>query len=755
MADYSIKSGADSQKDGTLKNDDEATWLIARNATNATNPSLNGIGMQIGSDDWPCIYRAFLWFDTSVVGSAQNITEAKLYLKAYTLPADKDFDIVIQKGIEENGNPVVHHSPCVAGDYNRTLVAGDGGSINTSNLIVDTFVCFTLNSVGRNFIRKGAGAITKFCLRSRDDIDGVPPENFYEYVEIHNGNTETESLKPYLEITIGPAINATGKASITSLVETILTKPSIINIKAERDSTQTAVKLYGEILETDVNITERGFEYLIQDGEPGEEDTGIKVIDEKPGHIEYWDIGEYWVYEYKGNEVDFEDRLYNQEENTIWWFRAYYKDSGENKYTAEKWMKNVPSTTTSECTEVGAQEAKGNGEVIDLGANKVTKRGFRIIKEYSGDMWGANKYRADGFTSELERVTTYDANGMINGFIWQGILYRDSLHEDSGGYELGVYEKILGGGFFDEGFGIYLKSNDKLKVVAIAENGLGMGFGEEVDLETGRLILFSDDKIVSEVSAEKTVTLGTISGGAIITRVGIRLGRTMGCNEIHVYEDGSWGTGQSITFFITDFVPGDSYYEMPYIVIDYGDHKEEVLAIPDYRDPERLEEWLDDFPILEIPEVWEEDELDSIIIDSSVGDISYRTIIREIKCARISDQSLIDRYGRRRSQTLDNHLIQSRNNCKIIVNDYIERFQILKLKIVIDYDIPIPFEREDVILLGDGKERYQEDGQGLIACKADGEGEILQQEFILTKIRKIDGRYESAKETILSLELEV
>ena len=747
MADYTIKSGAGANKDGTLKNDQESTWQIARDAANATNTGFfNGGGMQIGSDDWPCIYRAFLWFDTSVVGSAQNITEAKLYLKAYTLPADKDFDIVIQKGIAENGNPVVHHSPCVAGDYNRTLVAGDGGSINTSNLIVDTFVCFTLNSAGRNFIKKGAGAITKFCLRSKDDIDNIPPENFYEFVEIYNGNTETENLKPYLEITIGPAINVTGKASITTKVEAYI-YPIIENVKATKSAGH--LKLYGEIMDLrGKTITERGFEYKIQDEEPGIEDTGTEVKETGPG---------FGVGEYNLSSWDTFNDLYCAEENKIWWFRAYCKDDQENKFIADLWMKNVPSTTTFECTEVGAQQAKGNGELIDLGANEVTKRGFRIIKEYSGDMWGANKYRTDGFTSELERITTYNENGIINGFIWQGILYRDSLHEDSGGYELEVYEKILGGGFLGEGFGIYLKSNDNLKVVAIAENELGMGFGGEVDLNTGQLILPSDDEIVSEVSAEKTITLGTIPGGATVIRIGIRLGRTMGCNEIHVYEDGSWGTGGSVTFFITDFVPGDSYYKMPYIIIDYGDHKEEILAIPDYRNPERLEEWLGDYPIEVFPEVEEEDEdeLDNTIVDSSVGDISYRTIIKEIKCEKIGDQSLIDRYGRRRSQTVNNHLIQSRNNCKIIIDDYIEKFQILKLKIVIDYDIPIPFEREDVILLGDGKEKYREDGQGLISFKADGEGIILQQEFILTKIRKIDGRYESGKETILGLELEV
>lgn len=522
--------------------------------------------------------------------------------------------------------------------------------------------------------------------------------------------------------------------------------PEILNIKATRSAGH--LYLYGEIVDLLGNlIVERGFEYKVQDSEPGEEDTGteVKETDEEgfgegEFHLSSWDT--------------FND-LYCAEENKIWWFRTYLKDDEDNKYIAEKWMKNVPTMTTFECTEAGAQEAKGNGELIDIGANIVTKRGFRIIKEYSGDLFGAWTYRADGFIGELEIQEEYAPNGVLIGFKWVGNLYRDSFDQNPSGYNLGIYNKVLGGGFSEEGFGMYLKPNDNYKIVAIGENQLGIGFGLEVGLETGQMIVPNeDDENVSEISAEKTITLGVIPDGATVTRIGIRLGRTMGCNEIHVFEDGEWGSYESLTFYITGFVPGDSYYKIPYIVVNYGDYEEEILAIPDYRNPERLEEWLEDYPIETFPEVDDED-LDETITDASVGDISYRTIIREIKCSKIGDQSFIDKYGRRRSKTINNHLIQTRSNCKTIVDDYIEKFQILKLKLAVDYDIPIPFEREDCILLGDGKEKYREDGQGLIVCKADGEGEVLQEDFILAKIRKIDGRYISGKETILNLELEV
>ena len=530
---------------------------------------------------------------------------------------------------------------------------------------------------------------------------------------------------------------------------------TLINTKAERDSTQTAIKLFGEITEISAaTIVEKGFEYLIQDEEPAPEATGIEVIKTRPSYTESWDIGEYWVYEYEGNEVTFEDRLYNLEENIIWWFRAYCKDDKDNKYIAGAWMKNIPSVTTFECTLVEAQQATANGELTDKGANIVTQRGFRIIKEYVGDLFSAIPYEYDGFNCDnLESEELLSPDGVLIGFIWRGDLYRDSLED--GNFNLEIYDRILGGGFLGEAFGIYLKPNDIYKVQAIAVNQLGIGFGEEVDLVTGQMILPSDDEIVSEISAEKTITLGTIPDGCTVTRIGIRLGRTVGCTDMHVYEDGSWTSGGSHTFYITGFVPGSTYYKMPYIILNHGDYEEEIKAIPDYRNPERIEEWLEDYPIEVFPEVEDEDDLDQTVIDASVGDISYRTIIKDIRCEKIGEQSFIDKYGRRRSQTINNHLIQTHENCKTIAIEYVEKFQILKLKVAIDYDIPIPFEREDVILLGDGKVKYRGNGEGLIVFKADGAGGMEQQAFILAKIRKIDPRFISGSETILSLELEV
>ena len=717
--------------------------------------------------------------NTTIDGTATEIGDCSFTIegdheKEFTDLADvtvsgstgNDGDYALKSGgaYLENGNtiiPVVQEAtdPTPDGDI---ILKGSGtmlGSINSPAALTFGGIAINGGDEYGDFIY--AGAYLDLPIKTVQYLFEIntwtPPGTWYDNNFYHIGQYKDRVIvegTPYVGFSRALAAyndeeELLWKTDIVRGIKAVAGYPflwgaTLMNIKAVRLTGH--LTLYGEI--TDIiasTIVERGFEYIIQDEEPGPEDEGTEVKE----------TGEFEPGEYNLSSWDTFNDLYRAEENKIWYFRAYCKDYEDHKFVAETWMKNVPTMATFECTEVYSQEAKGNGELVDLGANIVTRRGFRIIKYYSGDLYGASTYRADGFEGTLEIESVHDENGVLIGFKWTGELYRDSLHEDEGGYGLGIYDKILGGGFLGEGFSLYLKPNDHYKVVAIAENQLGIGFGEEVNLDTGQLILPSDDEIVSEISAEKTITLGTIPYGATVTRIGIRLGRTMGCNEIHVFEDGTWGSGGSVTFYITDFVPGASYYKIPYIVINYGDFEEEVLAIPDYRNPERLEEWLEDYPIEVFPEVEDEDELDQTIIDSSVGDISYRTIIKEIKCERIGDQSFIDRYGRRRSRTLDNHLIQSRANCKIIVDDYIEKFQILKLKLLIDYDIPIPFEREDVILLGDGKEKYKDNGQGLIEFKDDGEGEILQKEFILSKIRKIDGRYESGKELILGLELEV
>lgn len=506
-------------------------------------------------------------------------------------------------------------------------------------------------------------------------------------------------------------------------------------------------------------IIKRGFEYLIQDIEPTGNESGIvEVLEENPEGFEageyYLDVSELYVLD-NGKE--------DWEVTTIWWFRAICYDDNDNKYTADTWMKNVPTVTTGAMDNQlilnSIPTVLAHGELTSKGANDVTERGFRIIKEYKGDLLSADFYIgvAFGDFSIMEEMESHTILGGGDGYTvidyyWTGTFYRDSTEE--GNFDLEAFERTLGGGILGEGLGIYLKQNDTYLIQAIAKNSLGLALGEQVSVTTlaGTSVEIDDEKLDSN-KFEKTVTLGTVPSGATVTRIGIRLGRTKGCNELHYFQDGSWGTGESVTFMV-ELEPDSTYYIMPYIVIDYGDYEEEILGMLNYTDPDMEDEYLSNFPV-EVTDDIEEDEEKTTQSQTGQGNYSYRSINKKIECEKIGYQGLIDYYGRRRAYTVTNHLIQTKSVCCVIISNYLDKFQRLKLKVAIDIDMPIPFEEQDVILLGDGKTLFKTNTQGAVLFKADGAGELEQQAFILAKIRKIGATFESGGSTIIPIELEV
>lgn len=532
----------------------------------------------------------------------------------------------------------------------------------------------------------------------------------------------------------------------------------LTTISAERSSVYANIKLTGEIVSGGENLTSRGFEYIIQDTEPAEGDSGTEVLEEGEG----FDNEEYEIH--TGDDLRTLYNLDNDNEDweatTIWWFRAICYDEVDTKYVGE-WIKNVPTVTTGAMDNQLALNSiamiNAHGELIDKGANDITERGFRIIKEYQGDLQSASYYISIGFGDfsimvEMESHTIVNEQFTIIDYYWTGTFYRDSTEE--GCFDLEEFERTLGGGILGEGLGIYLKQNDTYLIQAIAKNELGLALGEQVSVTTLQgTSIEVDDETLDSNKFEKTVTLGTVPTGCTVTRVGIRLGRTKGCNELHYFQDGSWGSGESVTFMV-ELEPNSTYYIMPYIVIDYGSYEEEILGMLNYTDPDMEDEYLSNYPV-EITEDIEEEDEKITNAQAGEGNYSYRLINKKIDCEKIGHQGLIDYYGRRRAYTVNNHLVQTKTVCCIIISDYLDKFQRLKLKVAIDIDMPIPFEEQDVILLGDGKTLFKTNTQGAVLFKADGAGELEQQSFILAKIRKIGATFESGGSTIIPIELEV
>ena len=532
----------------------------------------------------------------------------------------------------------------------------------------------------------------------------------------------------------------------------------LTTISAERSSVYANIKLTGEIVSDGENLTSRGFEYIIQDTEPAEGDSGTEVLEEGEG----FDNEEYEIH--TGDDLRTLYNLDNDNEDweatTIWWFRAIGYDNSDNKYYGE-WVKNVPEVETGNLNKqlilnsIPTIDAYGN--ITDKGANEIEQRGFRIIKEYQGDLLGANYYTGinSGYEvmQELEEHSVKDSDGFIIDWYYTVTVYRDIL-EDSD--ETGEYNIVLGGGILGDGLIQYLKSNDTYLIQAITDNELGRGFGELKEITTMQgdpLYINVTDIQLSETLFEKTVTFGVTLLNVV--RVGIRLGRTIACNELHFFEDGNFGTSGSAKFLV-ELEPNSTYYIMPYIVVKYGTYEEEIPGMYDWTNPTKKSLYLSKYP----PEITdaieeEDDELYSDLADAGAnsGNYSYRKIEREITCEKTGNQGLIDYYGRRRSHTVKNHLIQNKTVCCSVACDYVSKFQTLKLKVVIDTPMLIPFEQEDVILLGNGKTLYRNDG--IIAFKETGLGNLEEQPYILAKIRKIDLNYISGTESVLTIELEV
>lgn len=534
----------------------------------------------------------------------------------------------------------------------------------------------------------------------------------------------------------------------------------LTTISAERSSVYANIKLTGEIVSGGENLTSRGFEYIIQDTEPAEGDSGTEVLEEGEG----FDNEEYEIH--TGDDLRTLYNLDNDNEDweatTIWWFRAIGYDNSDNKYYGE-WVKNVPEVETGNLNKqlilnsIPTIDAYGN--ITDKGANEIEQRGFRIIKEYQGDLLGANYYTGinSGYEvmQELEEHSVKDSDGFIIDWYYTVTVYRDIL-EDSD--ETGEYNIVLGGGILGDGLIQYLKSNDTYLIQAITDNELGRGFGELKEITTMQgdpLYINVTDIQLSETLFEKTVTFGVTLLNVV--RVGIRLGRTIACNELHFFEDGNFGTSGSAKFLV-ELEPNSTYYIMPYIVVKYGTYEEEIPGMYDWTNPTKKSLYLSKYPpeITDaIEEEEEDDELYSDLADAGAnsGNYSYRKIEREITCEKTGNQGLIDYYGRRRSHTVKNHLIQNKTVCCSVACDYVSKFQTLKLKVVIDTPMLIPFEQEDVILLGNGKTLYRNDG--IIAFKETGLGNLEEQPYILAKIRKIDPNYISGTESVLTIELEV
>jgi hypothetical protein len=201
-----------------------ATYNTVWTAASGTKDS-TGTPFDVGQDragpfeNWYYdIYRAFVYFDTSSIPSDATVTSATLYLYGAVDYTTQDFLLTVQ-----NGQPTYPTDPMANADYNKSYYSGDGGSFNTSGFVVGNYNTLTLNSIGRGWIQKGAGAKTKLCLRSDREIAGTTPIT-YEFISISSADASGTSQDPYLYVeystTVAPTVTTQSASAITTTTAT-------------------------------------------------------------------------------------------------------------------------------------------------------------------------------------------------------------------------------------------------------------------------------------------------------------------------------------------------------------------------------------------------------------------------------------------------------------------------------------------------------------------------------------------------------
>lgn len=207
---FATSGGYDARHIRTEKSVDY-TYLEVRDFVESFYTPLTGGLFRIGQgydyqwwNTWE-IYRSHMFIKNTFLLPTDYIVSARLVFRVYDPPRDKDFDIVIQRGIDMVGEvPVYPSQPPVLSDFNRLLYAQDGGSKNTSEM-GGKYSLFEipLNILGLSWINKTPGGIMKFCLRSRDDINAVPPTiatDRREQCQLYNGNQSGTYYKSYLSV---------------------------------------------------------------------------------------------------------------------------------------------------------------------------------------------------------------------------------------------------------------------------------------------------------------------------------------------------------------------------------------------------------------------------------------------------------------------------------------------------------------------------------------------------------------------------
>jgi len=347
------------------------------------------LGQYESSTPYAIIYRIPVSFNTSVIVSGAPVEHAhlKLYIK-YNY-STTDFNIVIQ-----NGQPTYPHNPAVLADYSAAHYSGNGGEYDTADIpSTPVYIEVPLSATGRGWIQKGAGAVTKFCIRSSRDIDAIKPTtDISEYLM---------SESTYMELRI----------RVTLSIPTAVTNNYT-------DKTGSSARFNGEITDSGYWLDDYGFEW--KQGLEGEI-SSITVGSNRATGLEF-----------SYNKTGLSGTIY---------FRAWGENGAGRGYGEWKVI-SFDAVTTEPPTQVGVDHAKGNGTAT---GDNITERGFEIKFEFSGTLYDLIKHHIAGFEGDQDLITPFNVweATLIKTVTETGIFEAESFVGDLGKWPIATFSDTL------------------------------------------------------------------------------------------------------------------------------------------------------------------------------------------------------------------------------------------------------------------------------------------------------------------------
>ena len=755
------------------------------------------------------IHRTYLHFTMSYYLAGASVVSASLFLKPYHVPVDGDFDLVVQRGIAVNGNntPIVHHFPYDLADYNRTLVDWNGGSVNTSEGVEGNFLEIPLNATGISWLNLTKDVVSKLCIRSSDDINGIPTPGFDHVCAWESGNTPTLGNKPYL------------------LIEVTLTDGAVTTNEATNVGL-TQAKWNGEITDSGYWYDQYGFEY--------KKGLGGAIISIRVG----WTGSGPIIFYYNKTGLD---------PATTYYYRAW-KLSDVGKIYGE-W---VGFYTGVEIINIRAENVVAfartllYGELLDLLDLTIVERGFEYkiqdaepsfedsgtevkelnaggfsIGEYSlkvktlydqqyiadNIVWwfrayckdgSDNKHPAQTWMKNLPNIITQDMTNInYNKADGNGLIISEGAseltrrgfeikHEYSGSYmdswkfEIAGFEGELESETTEGAGGVIIDfywAGDLVKTV-LETAGLALG---AYSITIGQMEFgwpVSDDCLIEgkayKCRAFASNEFGTVYGDEVdfstwarsylsedLPTIGeITIIKNEVIENLPVGVTASrrgfrYGTTEAADEF--DVHENGSFTNGPYSMMLTDLLPDTTYYIVGYIVVNGITHEGDMETITTDPEGTEdEDEYPTPHFSPHGQD--YREMETKVFAEVLASIGIIEFSGGKKTLPIVNHLIQTNSDAKTIADNYLNRFKLAKTRMTVTFPTPLPFEREDTVDFSYGALLFKNDDEGIAHFKEDGEGVSVLMDQITMIIKQINSvgltKTQTSIEYVADLDLE-